>query len=259
MSDTLTIQKDDRGVYTLTLNRPDVHNALNAELISQLTTALIQIEHDKQARVVIITGEGKSFSSGADLQWMKESAKYDEATNRKDAEQLTILLRTLYQLNKPTITRINGPAFGGALGIIAACDIAIADDSALFAFSEVRLGLAPAVISPYILMRIGPSHARKLFMTAERFDATHALTIDLVHSVTHGDKLDTEIEQQVQHLLKAGPIALQACKLLIPSLLTEQVEAELTALIAQLRASPEGQEGLAAFLEKRKPNWINAE
>lgn len=252
----LIITTDERGVRTLTLNRPERHNALNAELINELITSLDECNRDATVRVVVITGAGASFSSGADLEWMRASVHHDEASNRKDALQLAILMRTLYDLQKPTIARINGPSYGGGLGIIACCDIAIASTTAQFSFTEVRLGLAPAVISPYILMSIGPSHARRLFLTAEQFSSSEALGFGLVHQVAESDALNAAVEKQIGMLLKAGPAAIKACKRLIPRLSNEAIDSELAALIAALRASPEGQEGLSAFLEKRKPNWI---
>lgn len=255
MPKSLLIETDQRGVCTLTLNRPERHNAFNAELINELLAALLKINNDDAVRVVVITGSGESFSSGADLEWMKASAKFDEADNIRDALQLSNLMHLLYDLTKPTIARINGPAFGGALGLIACCDIAVASDTALFAFSEVRLGLAPAVISPYILMSMGPRHARRLFLTAERFTAEEALSFDLIHKVTTPSQLDDEIENQINMLLKGGPEAIKACKKLIPRLTNAQIEEELARLIAKLRTSPEGQEGLTAFFEKRKPSW----
>jgi len=256
MTQQLLLTTDERGVRTLTLNRPERHNALNGELIGELIAALDACNSDTNVRVVVITGAGASFSSGADLEWMKGSINYDEATNRKDAMQLATLMRTIYNLHKPTIARVNGPAYGGGLGIIACCDIAIATTTAQFAFTEVRLGLAPAVISPYILMSIGPSHARRLFLTAEQFSSSEALGYGLVHQVVESDTLNGAVEKQVGMLLKAGPEAIKACKRLIPRLSNEAIDNELVALIAALRASPEGQEGLSAFLDKRKPNWI---
>lgn len=256
MSDQLLIHTDNRGVCTLTLNRPERHNAFNAQLIDELIAALSNLNDDPDVRVVIITGQGDSFSSGADLEWMKASAQYDEESNRKDAMQLTLLMSTLYDLQKPTIALVNGPSYGGGLGLIACCDIAIANTDAKFAFTEVRLGLVPAVISPYIIVKIGPSHARRLFLTAERFSAQQALDFDLVHLVAEKEALNELLEQQIKHLLKASPQAIKASKLLTPRLATPEMEQELTALIAALRTSTEGQEGLAAFLEKRKPSWI---
>ena len=252
----LLVTTDERGVRTLTLNRPERHNALNGELIGELIATLDECNKDVNVRVVVITGAGTSFSSGADLEWMKASVNYDEATNRKDAMQLSTLMSTIYDLHKPTIARINGPSYGGGLGIIACCDIAIASTTAQFAFTEVRLGLAPAVISPYILMSIGPSHARRLFLTAEQFSSSEASGFGLVHQVVESDALNGAVEKQIGMLLKAGPEAIKMCKRLIPHLSNEEIDGELVALIAALRASPEGQEGLTAFLDKREPNWI---
>lgn len=254
----LLISTDERGVRTITLNRPERHNALNGELIAEMNAALDVCHNDAAVRVVVITGAGTSFSSGADLEWMRASINYDEAANRHDARQLSTMLRKIYDLPKPTIARINGPAYGGGLGVIACCDIAIASTTAQFAFTEVRLGLVPAVISPYILMSIGPRQARKLFMTAEQFDSSDALDMQLVHQVVERDALDEAIEKNIRQLLKAGPEALKACKHLIPRLTSDEVDEALVALIAQLRKSPEGQEGLTAFLEKRKPEWIKS-
>jgi methylglutaconyl-CoA hydratase len=252
----LLVTTDGRGVRTLTLNRPERHNALNGELIGELIAALDACNSDANVRIVVITGAGASFSSGADLEWMRASVNYDEAANRRDAMQLATLMHTLYDMQKPTIARVNGPSYGGGLGVIACCDIAIAATTAQFAFTEVRLGLAPAVISPYILMSIGPRHARRLFLTAEQFGSREALEFGLVHQVVESEALSGAVEQQIGMLLKTGPEAIKACKRLIPRLSNEEIDGELVALIAALRASPEGQEGLSAFLEKRKPKWI---
>lgn len=252
----LLVTTDGRGVRTLTLNRPERHNALNAELIGELIAALDECNSDVTVRVVVITGAGASFSSGADLEWMRASINHDEADNRKDAMQLAMLMRTLSELQKPTIARVNGSSYGGGLGLIACCDIAIATLNAQFAFTEVRLGLVPAVISPYILMSIGPRHARRLFLTAEQFSSSEALDFQLMHQVVADEQLDQAIDKTIHQLLKAGPEAIKACKRLIPRLSSDEIDSELVALIAALRASSEGQEGLTAFLEKRKPNWI---
>ena len=241
---------------TLTLNRPERHNALNGSLIDELNSALDECNDDKHVRIVVITGAGASFSSGADMEWMRAAINHDETTNRQDALQLSILLRKIFALPKPTIARINGPAYGGGLGVIACCDIAIATSTAQFGFTEVRLGLVPAVISPYILMSIGPRHARRLFLTAEQFNSSEALNLQLLHQVVANGQLDEAIEKTVRQLLKAGPESIKACKQLIPRLSNDEIDNELVALIASLRASPEGQEGLSAFLEKRQPNWI---
>ncbi len=256
MSQQLLVRTDERGVCTLTLNRPECHNALNGELIGALIDALDECNRKVNVRIVVITGAGESFSSGADLEWMRASISHDEATNRHDALQLAILLRKIYDLQKPTIARINGSSYGGGLGIISCCDIAIATTSTQFAFTEVRLGLVPAVISPYILMSIGPRHTRRLFLTAEQFSSSEALNLQLVHQVVADEQLDESIEKTVRQLLKAGPEAIKVCKRLIPRLSSDEIDDELVALIAALRTSAEGQEGLTAFLDKRKPNWI---
>ena len=255
MSDLL-ITTDKRGVRTLTLNRPERHNALNSALISALTAAIKECNNNTDVRIVVITGSGTSFSSGADLEWMRASINHDEAANRNDAMQLAVLMRTLSDIQKPTIARINGSSYGGGLGLIACCDIAIATLDAQFAFTEVRLGLVPAVISPYILMSIGPRHARRLFLTAEQFSSSEALGLQLVHQVVTDKQLDETIEKTVRQLLKAGPEAIKACKRPIPRLSSDEIDNELVALIAALRTSAEGQEGLTAFLDKRKPSWI---
>ncbi len=187
---------------------------------------------------------------------MRASINYNEETNRNDAMQLATLMRTLSELQKPTIARVNGSSYGGGLGLIACCDIAIATHNAQFAFTEVRLGLIPAIISPYILMSIGPRHARRLFLTAEQFGSSEALNLQLLHQVVANEQLDDAVDKTIHQLLKAGPEAIKACKRLIPRLSSDEIESELVALIAALRASPEGQEGLTAFMERRKPGWV---
>lgn len=253
----LILSVDKRGVCTLTLDRPDKHNALNRELIEVLTKALVEIENEPGVRVVVITGSGESFCSGADLQWMAESVNYSDKENQADAMALSRLMSTLYGLSKPTIALINGHAFGGALGLVACCDIAIAVSGALFSFSEVRLGLTPAVISPYIVNAIGARQAKRLFLTAERFSAEQALDYGLVHQLTVETLIEPAVEAQIGRLLKAGPQAITESKALVQQLVEGKHDAEsLAALIARLRASDEGQEGLKAFLEKRPPNWV---
>jgi methylglutaconyl-CoA hydratase len=253
----IILDRNPNGVYTLSLNRPERHNAFNAELIDELLVVLQQINNDTDVRVMILTGNGKSFSAGADLDWMRTSAQYDEAKNRADASKLARLMRTLYELKVPTIARVNGPAYGGGLGLIACCDIAIAAVSAQFAFTEVRLGLVPAVIAPYILQAIGLRHTRRYFLGAEPFTSSEAQNICLVHEVIAGDKLDERVKHHVNHLLMAGPVALQQCKRMLRQLSdNSRMENELVNLIASLRASPEAQQGMAAFFDKRQPPWI---
>ena len=257
MNRPLHIETDKRGVCTLTLNKPERHNAFDAELIQRLLTDLQLVDEDPSVRILILTGEGKSFCSGADLEWMRASITYDEVTNREDSERMAELMRTLYELSKPTIARVNGPAYGGGLGLIACCDIAIASKAATFAFAETKLGLVPAVIAPYILMAIGPRQARRLFLTAQTFYTTEALRFGLLHRVVEENDLDEAIAKEVKKLLRSGPEASKACKELIQhlSLSDQNLDAELAALIAALRVSPEGQAGLSAFLDKRKPPW----
>lgn len=255
MTKALLVETDNRGVCTLTLNRPERHNAFDDHLINLLLQALERIERDAAVRVVVLTGTGKSFSSGADLEWMRGMAKYDEQTNRKDAAHVAKLMETLNDLSKPTIAHVNGPAFAGAVGLIACCDIVIASERAEFAISEVRLGLAPAVISPYVIAAIGARQARRLFLTAERINSDEARRIGLVHEVVTDGALPEAVERIVDFLLKAGPNALAECKRLVLRLTSRQAE-DTSGLIARLRVSPEGQEGMTAFFEKRKPNWV---
>lgn len=257
MTKLLHIDTDARGVCTLTLQRAEKHNALNPQLIDELTIALNKANHDDAVRIVILTGAGSTFCSGADLDWMRASVDFSAQQNHDDAARLAALMRSLAQCSKPTIARINGSAFGGGIGLIACCDIAVSVDSALFAFSEVRLGLVPAVISPYILMSMGPRQAKRLFMTAERFNAEQACDWQLIHHSVASDALDQSIDHQIQQLLQAGPQALRYSKELVPLLNNESLDQQLVELIAALRSSPEAQEGLQAFLNKRPPQWSN--
>jgi methylglutaconyl-CoA hydratase len=245
----------------LTLNRPEIHNAFGDELIADLTQALKDAEEDSAVRAIVLTGAGETFSAGADMNWMRSMAQASEVENRDDALRLAALLRTLNFHPKPTLARVNGPAFGGGLGLIACCDIVIAVEDAVFAFTEVRLGLVPAVISPYIIRRIGERQARRFFLTAERFDAKRAMRIGLIRELATREELDEMIDQQLRWLSQGGPHAVSEAKSLIFEVsgisVAEQEKLDLhtAELIARLRVSTEGQEGLAAFLEKRKPDW----
>lgn len=262
MNDSILLSTDSRGVATLTLNRPEKHNAFDGALIAELTRKLVQLNNDDRTRILILTGAGKSFSAGADLNWMRSMAKFSEADNIEDALKLAELMDELNALRKPTIARVNGAVYGGGVGLVACCDIAIAADTAKFVLSEVKLGLVPSVISPYVIAAVGEHQARRYFLTAEAFDAEQAQKIGLIHEAVTPAKLDEAIGKEVNLLLKAGPKALTACKELIAantaaSVSTRRALKQKTAqLIAQLRVSEEGQEGLAAFLEKRPPNWI---
>jgi methylglutaconyl-CoA hydratase len=256
--DTLQTEIRD-GVATIRMNRPEVHNAFDDALIGALTTELSRLEQLPAARVIVLAANGKSFSSGADLNWMRRMAKYSREDNVRDARALAGLMRTLDGMNKPTIARVQGAAFGGGVGLVACCDIAIAGDEATFSLSEVRLGLIPSVISPYVIAAIGERAARRYFLTAERFDAIEARRIGLVHEVVDGASLDTTIGKITGYLLKGGPQALAAAKKLITDVSRRPMDDKLameTALrIASIRVEREGQEGLAAFLEKRAPDW----
>ena len=244
----------------LRLARPELHNAFDADLIASLTAALAEAGGDPSVRVVVLEGAGASFSAGADLNWMRGMAAAGEAENREDSLALARLMRTLDELPKPTIARVHGAAFGGGVGLVACCDIAIGAQEAKFGLTETRLGLLPAVISPYVLAAIGPRNARRYFATAEVFDAAEALRIGLLHQVVPAERLDDAVQAQVALLLKAGPIASASAKALIRDVVAHidgaKHDADNAALIARLRVSPEGQEGLSAFLDKRKPNWI---
>jgi methylglutaconyl-CoA hydratase len=250
---------DARGVARLTLDRPEKHNAFDDALVRELTAALARLDGDAAVRVVVLTGAGASFSAGADIEWMRAMAAYGAEQNRADALALASLMDSLYRLSRPTLARVNGPAFGGGVGLVACCDIVVAASNARFAFTEVRLGIAPAVISPYVVGAIGAREARRLFLTGESFDAEHARVIGLVHRVVDAQALDAAVDEVVGALLQGGPAAQAAIKRLVdrvarggdPSALRD----ETAELIARLRASPEGQEGLGAFLAKRAPGW----
>lgn len=260
MSKSLDIAIDNR-VARIALNRPEVHNAFDDELILELTQTLLEFDADAAVRAVLLTGNGASFSAGADLNWMRRMASASEADNRADSERLATLMRTLNFLSKPTVARVNGAAYGGGVGLIACCDIVIAVDSAKFALSEVKLGLVPAVISPYVIAAIGAREARRLFVTGELFDATEARRIGLVHDVVAGNDFDEHVTLALSHLTRGGPIAQTEAKRLVLRMSgatlhsAQSIDVENAALIAKLRVSAEGQEGIGAFLDKRKPNW----
>lgn len=264
MSDPWILSEiDERGVATLTLNRPDRHNAFNAEVIAELTATLRDLDGNDAVRVVVLTGAGKSFSAGADLNWMKAMAGYSEAENLDDSLRLAELMRTLNELGRPTIARINGHVFGGGVGLVACCDIAIAVEHARFALSEVKLGLIPAVISPYVIAAMGERHARRFFLTAEAMSAETAQNVGLVHEIAGVEELDNAVEREIELLLQGGPAAQGIAKQLIRNVVRDDMQREelhhyTAKLIAQTRVSTEGQEGLAAFLEKRQPEWTNA-
>ncbi len=259
MSDALRVHHDN-VVATLHLNRPELHNAFDAGLIADLADTLEALGADPGVRAVVLAGEGPSFSAGADLQWMRAMATASEQDNRRDALELARLMRTLDELPKPTLARVHGAAFGGGVGLVACCDIAIAAEGARFGLTESRLGLLPAVISPYVIAAIGPRQARRWFASGEHFDAATAYRIGLVHEVVAADALDAAVQAQLALLGKAGPVAAASAKVLVRDVLAlgsdrDALDAANAGLIAALRASDEGREGLSAFLEKRAPRW----
>ena len=253
---------DDRGVARVTLNRPEIRNAFDDKLIRELTDIFERLGADAAVRVIVVTGAGKAFSAGADLNWMRRMAGYGREENLADARDLAQLMHVLNTTPKPTIARVNGPALGGGVGLVACCDIAIASETTFFALSEVRLGLIPAVISPFVAAAIGPRAARRYFLTGERFDAETARALGLVHAVAPADGLDAAVEAVLAELLACGPAAQAAAKDLIAAVAHRPADAalrEATARrIAEIRAGEEGRHGVAAFLEKRKPRWISA-
>lgn len=251
------------AVLRLRMNRPALHNAFDAGLIAELTVALAAAGADPAIRVLVLEGAGASFSAGADLNWMRGMAAASEADNREDSLALARLMRTLDELPRPTIARVHGAAFGGGVGLVACCDIAIGVPGAKFGLTESKLGLLPAVISPYVIAAIGPRQARRWFATAEVFDAQTALQIGLLHQVVAEEQLDAAVRRQVDLLLKAGPVAAARAKSLVADMVAETdgraQDQSNAALIAALRVSAEGQEGLSAFLDKRTPSWANKE
>lgn len=255
----LQIEINDCGCATLCLNNPEQHNAFDDSLIAELTGSLRQLADDPQVRVVILAAAGKSFSAGADLNWMRRVADYTLEENVHDALGLAELMRTLNELPKPTIALVQGATFGGGVGLVAACDIAIASERASFSLSEVKLGLIPAAISPYVLAAIGERAARRYFLTAERFSAAEALRIGLLHQVVSAEELEQTGSAICQQLLQNGPQALSEAKQLIRDVTGRPIDAELIEMtaerIAAIRATDEGREGLNAFLQKRKPYW----
>jgi methylglutaconyl-CoA hydratase len=246
-------------IAIVTMNRAEVHNALNAQLLNDLKAAFTELSEDEKLSAVVLTGAGKSFSAGADLAMMQAAASYSQEQNREEALQLARVFESINTFPTPVIARVNGAAMGGGLGLLAICDIVIAADAARLAFSEVRLGIAPAVISPFVVRKIGASWARKLFVTGERFTPTLAREIGLVHTVVPLAELDVAVESTIQELLSGGPAALRACKALardVGDMEADEARTMTTETIARLRVSAEGQEGLKAYLEKRKPAWV---
>jgi methylglutaconyl-CoA hydratase len=261
MSDSVLVTRTG-SVAEIRLHRPTVHNAFDDRLIADLTAALLDCELDANVRCVVLTGAGTSFSAGADLNWMRGMAKASEAENQDDALRLAALMRTLNFLEKPTIAKVNGAAYGGGVGLVACCDIAIGAESAKFSLSEVKLGLVPAVISPYVVAAIGLRQARRYFVGGEVFDAATAARIGLLHESVAADQLDAAVDRAVHFLGKGGPLAQGEAKQLalrvagVTRESAERIDGGNARLIAHMRVSDEGQRGLAAFLDKRAPDWV---
>jgi methylglutaconyl-CoA hydratase len=246
------------GVLRIALNRPQVHNALTPDMIKSLTSVFGELPDRDEVRVVVLTGEGRSFCAGADLSFMRAAADYSFDQNVADGEAIFDLMQAVDFCPKPVVGRVNGAAIGGGVGLVSCCDIVVASEKARFGLSEARLGILPAVISPFVLAKIGAAHGRELFLTGERFDAHHARHIGLVHHVADHDQLDARVQERVQQLLQAAPGAQADAKELIRFVrnLPKQETRHYTAnLIAERRASQEGREGMNAFLQKRKPFW----
>ncbi len=246
-------------VARISFNRPEVHNAFNAVMISELDDAFEKAETDESIRVVVLNGTGKSFCAGADINWMREIIHYSFEQNLEESLHLAELLHKIYAMPKPTLAMVNGTAIGGGTGFIAACDIAIALEEAKFGLSEVKIGLVPAAISPYVIRKIGESKAREYFLTGRRISARKACEIGLLNEVVSSEKLEEKVDDIVSLLLTSGPNALASCKELIhkvPQMSFEEAKTFTANMIAELRVSQEGQEGMSAFLEKRRPNWV---
>ncbi len=245
-------------VAAVTLDRPEVHNAFNEVMIAELTAVFKKVSEDESVRVVVLTGNGKSFSAGADLNWMKKMINYSYEQNLEDSLKLAELFYLMYSLPKPIIARVNGAAIGGGTGLVAVCDIAIAADSAKFSLSEVKLGLVPACISPYVIRKVGEGRCREFFLTGERLTAKRALEAGLVNHVVRLEELDRALQQKVDQLISSGPKALAMCKELlknVPGMGFDKAKTYTADMIASMRIGDEGQEGMSAFLEKRKPKW----
>ncbi len=256
---TLELIRPSAHVAEVWLNRPDVRNAFNDEVIAELTAAFAQLARDAQVRVVVLSGRGKAFCAGADLNWMRAMADYSWEQNREDAQRLADMLWTLDQCPVPVVGRVQGDCYAGGMGLAAICDVLVASRNVTFCLSEARLGLLPATISPYVVRAMGPQAARRYFVTAERFSAAQAHAMGLVHELCEPEALDAKVAEIVATLVANGPAAVKACKQLVRDIagqeLTEALRAETARRIADIRASSQGKEGVQSFLGKRSPNW----
>ncbi len=258
MTNTLDIRIEGR-VARVYLNRPEVRNAFNDVVITELTEAFTRLGADPALRVIVLGGHGKAFCAGADLNWMKAMAGYDWDQNRADAQRLAELLGTVYNCPLPVVGRLQGDCYAGGMGLAAACDVLVACDSLHFCLSEARLGLLPATISPYVIRAMGEQQARRYFVTAERFSAVQAQAMGFVHACVPGEALDVAVDGIVEALVANGPAAVKACKRLVQDVagraITPDLRAETARRIADIRASDEGREGVQAFLQRREPAW----
>jgi len=248
------------GVSTVTLNRPEVRNAFNDEVIAELSAVFIELGKREEVRCIVLAAKGTAFCAGADLNWMKRMADYTRDENVADASALAEMLRVVYACPKPTIAKVQGDVYAGGTGLVAACDMAVSVDTAGYCLSEVKLGLIPATISPYVIRAMGARAAHRYFLTAERFSAAEALRIGFVHEVVAADQLDTRVAELAQTLVNAGPQAVRLCKKLVQDVAEHAITPALIQMtvegIADIRVSPEGREGVQSFLQKRKPNWL---
>ena len=255
------LQTTQQGsVLTLTLSRPEVRNAFNDEVIAEITQAFHDAASRAEVRAVVLAAVGPAFCAGADLNWMRRMADYTRAENLADAGLLAEMLRVMYECPKPTVARVQGDVFAGGMGLVAACDMAVSLDSATYCLSEVKLGLIPATISPYVIRAMGERAAHRYFLTAERFTAAEAHRIGFVHEVVAADQLDAKVDELVAALVNASPNAVRSCKRLVQEVAGRDIDAPLVARtvegIADIRASSEGREGVQSFLQKRKPSWL---
>jgi methylglutaconyl-CoA hydratase len=247
-------------VATVTLNRPDVRNAFNDEVILEVAQVFAELGARSDVRCIVLAANGPAFCAGADLNWMRSMADYTRVQNFDDAGRLATMLRTVYECPKPTIAKVQGDVYAGGTGLVAVCDIAVSVDTAQYCLSEVKLGLIPATISPYVIRAMGARAAHRYFLTAERFDAAEALRIGFIHEVVKAEALDAKVAELVQSLVNAGPEAVRLCKKLVQDVAGQAITPALVQMtvegIADVRVSPEGREGVQSFLQKRKPNWI---
>jgi methylglutaconyl-CoA hydratase len=248
------------AIRTITLSRPDVRNAFNDEVIAELKTAFIEVGQAADVRCVVLAAEGPAFCAGADLNWMRRMADYTRDENLADAGQLAAMLRAIYECPKPTIARVQGDVFAGGVGLVAACDMVVSVDTATYCLSEVKLGLIPATISPYVIRAMGARASHRYFLTAERFSAAEAHRIGLVHEVVVAEELDAKVAELTSALVSASPNAVRACKRLVQDVAERDIDdalvAHTVAGIADIRSSAEGKEGVQSFLQKRKPSWL---